>query len=91
MGLELLELETRVWDPSELRVVAARQPRARPSLLFEAGLAWRSGPWELSGLAIARWQLLASHYQVQRGEAADSVLRPWRLQPGASLGAAYVW
>jgi hypothetical protein len=90
-GADVPELEVRTLDPEALRLLADTRPSARPFVGVETGLTWRSGQIEIGLLALVRWQLLASHYQVQRAGQLETLLRPWRLQPGGTLEVAYVW
>jgi hypothetical protein len=91
-GVDLLALDVRVTDPSRARLSADRRARPRPFLGAEAGAAWRSGPLELELSLLLRWQVLHTTYDVLDPAGQRSTLfEPWRLQPGASLAAAYVW
>jgi hypothetical protein len=43
-------------------------------------------------MGLLRWQLLHTTYEVRDLDGQRvNVFEPWRLQPGASLAAAYVW
>jgi hypothetical protein len=90
-GADIPELDVRARDPEALRLPADIRSSARPFLGVETGLTWRSGDLEIGLLALMRWQLLASHYQVRREGQLETLLRPWRLQPGGTVEVAYVW
>jgi len=90
-SLELLTVDAHVDDADALRLRVDSRPRLRSYPTTEAGLAWRTGKIEFSLLGLLRWQLSATHYDVLDGEALSTVLRAWRLQPGAELGASYAW
>lgn len=91
-GVDLLALDVRVTDPARARLAADRRARPRPFVGAEAGVAWHTGPIELELTLLLRWQLLHTTYEVRDPDGQRStVFEPWRLQPGASLAAAYVW
>jgi hypothetical protein len=90
-GADVPELDVQVRDEQALRLLADTRPSARPFVGVETGLTWRLGDLEIGLLALVRWQFLASHYQVQREGQLETLLRPWRLQPGGTLEVAYVW
>jgi hypothetical protein len=64
---------------------------ARPFVAAEAGAGWRWQHFELSLAALVRWQFLRTHYDVTVDGQEETLLRPWRLQPGAQLDVAYLW
>ncbi len=90
-GADVPQLDVQVRDEQALRLLADARPQARPFVGLETGLTWRFGDLELGLLALVRWQLLSSHYQVQRAGQLETLLRPWRLQPGGTAEVAYVW
>jgi hypothetical protein len=90
-GVDLVALDVAVLDPDSLRLSSDRRARPRPFLLGELSGAWRQGSLELALTACARWQLLATHYRVRDEQTFVTLLRPWRLQPGLGVDAAYVW
>jgi hypothetical protein len=57
----------------------------------EAGMTRRFGAFELELLALARYQLSHTAYQVRDGQALTTLFESWRLQPGLSIGAGYAW
>jgi hypothetical protein len=90
-GVDLVALDVAVLDADSLRLLPDRRARPRPFLLAEVSGAWRDGPLELALTACVRWQLLATHYRVLDEQTFVTLLRPWRLQPGLGVDAAYVW
>jgi hypothetical protein len=88
---DLVALDVQVLAPTELRLSGNRRARPRFFLGAEAGIARRFGAFELELLALVRYQLSHTAYQVQDGQALSTLFESWQLQPGLSLGAGYVW
>jgi hypothetical protein len=89
-GADFARVDVRVRDADEARRLPFSS-RARPFIAGELGLQRRVWQLDVGASALARWQLLASHYQVQDEDGPRTILRPWRLQPGALIEVGHVW
>jgi hypothetical protein len=89
-NLDLIELGVNVNDTTRLRSISGR-PRPRVFLTAETGIGARLGRIEIGAAGLLRWQTSASHYDVLEGGQPHTLVRAWRLQPGAALELAYVW
>ena len=89
----LAELACRAseGDPTTVRLAQDRRARPRFFLGAEAGADWQMGVFEIELSALLRWQLSHTTYQVREGDQILTVLAPWRLQPGMSITASYIW
>jgi hypothetical protein len=90
-GVDLVTLDTVVRDPTALRLLPDRRARPRGFLSGDIAGTYRLGAVELELAALLRWQLLHTSYQARDGDEVLVLFEPWRLQPGLSAGAAYVW
>jgi hypothetical protein len=90
-GVDLVTLDTVVRDPTALRLLPDRRARPRGFLSGDIAGTYRLGAVELELAALLRWQLLHTSYQASDGDDVLVLFEPWRLQPGLSAGAAYVW
>jgi len=90
-GVDLVALDTVVRDPSALRLLPDRRARPRGFVSGDIAGTWRLGAVELELAALLRWQLAHTSYQARDGDERLVLFEPWRLQPGLSAGAAYVW
>lgn len=89
-GADFARVDVRVRDADEVRRLPFSS-RARPFVAGELGLQRRVWRLDVGASALVRWQLLASHYQVQDEEGLRTILRPWRLQPGALIEIGHVF
>jgi hypothetical protein len=87
----LIALDVQVLDPTTARPAPDLRAPPRFFLGAEAGADWQMGAFELELSALLRWQLSHTTYQVRDGDELLTVLEPWRLQPGVSITAAYIW
>ena len=89
-NLDLINLGVNVHDTDTLRSLGGRT-RPRVFLTAETGIAARLGRFEIGTEGLLRWQTSSSHYDVLEGGQPHTLVRAWRLQPGAALEVAYVW
>jgi hypothetical protein len=90
-GVDLVDLDVRVVDPTLVRSVPERRVAPRPFSGLEAGVRYDIGAFELACDALVRLLWADTRYQVRDGERRLTVFRPWQLQPGAVLELGYVW
>lgn len=90
-GVDFVTLDTAVRDPTALRLLPDRRARPRGFVSGDIAGTYRLGAVELELAALLRWHLLHTSYQARDGDEVLVLFEPWRLQPGLSAGAAYVW
>ena len=89
-NLDLINLGVNVNDTETLRSITGRT-RPRVFLTAETGISARLRRFEISADGLLRWQTSSSHYDVLEGGQPHTLVRAWRLQPGAALELAYLW
>jgi hypothetical protein len=90
-SVDLLGLDVGVVDAAASRSLGGGRPRPRFFATGEAGISRRFARVEVGLTGLLRWQTSASYYEVLENGEAHTILRAWRLQPGAALEVAYVW
>ncbi|MEO8181563.1 MAG: hypothetical protein ABI895_22230 [Deltaproteobacteria bacterium] len=90
-NVEVVGISVNVYESDVLRSLGDGRARPRLFLTSETGVAARLGPIELGLEGLLRWQTSSSHYDVLEGSEPHTLVRAWRLQPGAAIEVAYVW
>jgi hypothetical protein len=90
-SVDLLGLNVGVVDETATRSLGGGRPRPRFFATSEAGVSRRFDRVEVGLTGMLRWQTSASYYEVLENDQPHTILRAWRLQPGAALEVAYVW
>lgn len=90
-NIDLVGISVDVNENEALRSRGDGRARPRMFLTSETGIAVRLGPIELGVEGLLRWQTSSSHYDVLEGGQPRTLVRAWRLQPGAALELAYAW
>lgn len=89
-GADFSDVDVSVRAADEARRLPfSSQPR--PFIGGELGVRRRIWQLDVGAAALLRWQLLASHYQVRDEDGPRTILRPWRLQPGALIEVGHSW
>jgi hypothetical protein len=89
--VDVVGISVEVNESDALRSRGDGRARPRMFLTSETGVAARLGPVELGVAGLLRWQTSSSHYDVLEEGQPRTLLRAWRLQPGAALEIAYFW
>jgi hypothetical protein len=90
-SVDLLGLDVAVVDSAASRSLGGGRPRPRFFATGEAGVSRRFARVEVGLSGLLRWQTSSSYYDVLEEGEPHTILRAWRLQPGAALEVAYVW
>jgi hypothetical protein len=90
-NVDVVGIKIDVNESEALRSTGSGPARPRMFLTSETGVAARLGPIEIGVEGLLRWQTSSSHYDILEEGQPHTLLRAWRLQPGAALEVAYVW
>lgn len=90
-SVDLLGLDVAVVDSAATRSLGGGRPKPRFFATGEAGVSRRFERVEVGLMGMLRWQASASYYEVLDEGEPHTILRAWRVQPGAALEVAYVW